>query len=278
MPPKPARLGILAGGGELPRLLVEACRKSGRDVFVIAFKAQCDPETTQGVDHAWVGIGKAGQAIEHLRANGVEDLVMAGRIQKPSMAQLMPDARALKVLASGVMNKGDDSLLSAIVHTLEVEEGFHLVGVHDVMPELLAPQGVLGRINPAEDDRVSMHTAVHAAKDLGAKDLGQAAVARGDVIVALEERAGTDAMLKILVGNPEAKGAVLAKMLKPGQETRADLPAIGVATVENAARAGLSGIVVEAGGSLIINSAAVIEAADRAGIFVLGLKPGAEQS
>ena len=273
MPPKAAKLGILAGGGELPRLLIEACQGAGRDIFVVAFKEQCDQATVEGTDHAWVRLGQAGKAIDHLKANAVEELVMAGRIQKPSMAQLRPDVRAMKFFASGVLNKGDDTLLSAIVQFLETEEGFRLVGVHDVMPELLAPEGVLGRIEPAEADQLSIKTAIHAALELGAKDLGQAAVAHAHSVVALEDRAGTDAMLESLVGNPDAKGAVLAKMMKPGQERRADLPAIGVATVKNAARAGLSGVVVEAGGSLIINRTAVTAAADAAGLFVLGVKP-----
>jgi len=272
MLPKAAKLGILAGGGELPRLLIQACRNAGRAVFVIAFKDQCDVETTQGVDHAWVRMGKAGQSIQELRANGVEELVMAGRIRKPGMAQLMPDLRTLKFLASGMLHKGDDSLLSAIVHTLEVEEGFRMVGVQDVMPELLAPVGVLGHIQPTEAQQGAIKAAIHAAKALGSKDLGQAAVAHADGVVALEERAGTDAMLESLEGNAQARGAVLAKMMKPGQETRADLPTIGVLTVEHAARAGLAGVVVEAGSSLILNRAAVIAAADAAGLFVVGVR------
>ena len=273
MPTKARKLGILAGGGELPRLLIDACQRTGRAVFVIAFKAQCDPETVEGVDHAWVGVGKAGKSIEHLKANGVEELVMAGRIKKPSMAQLMPDVRTLKFFASGVLNKGDDTLLSAIVQSLESEEGFRMVGVQDVMPELLAPEGVLGSVTPSDADQGSIASAIHAALELGEKDLGQAAVAHEGRVVALEERAGTDAMLKSLIGNAQAKGAVLAKMLKPGQERRADLPTIGVATIENAMLAGLSGVVVEAGASLIINQNAVIDAANAAGLFVVGVKP-----
>lgn len=273
MPAKAPKLGILAGGGELPRLLIELCQRTGRDVFVIAFKAQCDPETVEGVDHAWVGVGKAGKSIEHLKANAVEELVMAGSIKKPSMAQLMPDVRTLKFFASGVLNKGDDTLLSAIVQSLESEEGFRMVGVHDVMPDLLAPEGVLGSVIPSDVDQAAIMTAIHAAIELGEKDLGQAAVAHEGRVVALEDRAGTDAMLKSLAGSADAKGAVLSKMLKPGQERRADLPTIGVATIENAVRAGLRGVVVEAGASLIINRDAVIDAANAAGLFVVGTKP-----
>jgi len=275
MPPDPhAKLGVLAGGGDLPRQLIQACVRSGRDVFVVAFKGHCDVTTVDGVDHAWVRLGASGQAIEALRAHGASELVMAGRIQKPKISQLMPDARTLKFMLGGVMNKGDDSVLSAIIQTLENDEGFTFVGVQDVLPDLLAPEGILGRLVPDQDGAEAIHAAVHAALDLGAKDLGQAAVARAGTVLALEGRDGTDAMLKKLKGNPRAKGCVLAKMCKPGQEQRADLPTIGVATIENAAALGLVGVVVEAGASLIVDRAQVIEAADRLGLFLIGAKPG----
>lgn len=268
------KLGILAGGGELPRLLISACREAGREVFVIAFEGQCDPQTAQGVAHAWVPLGKAGRAIELLKANGARDLIMAGRIRKPSFTQLMPDARALKVLARGVFAHGDDSLLRTIVEMLEREEGFRLVGAHEVMPELLTPSGQLGAHAPRDAEWPVIRAAMHAALDLGARDVGQAAVAGADGrVLALEDRSGTDAMLEVLAGNPDARGAVLAKMCKPGQEKRADLPAIGAATVANAARAGLKGIVLEAGASLIINRAQVVAAADAAGLFLIGVTP-----
>lgn len=274
MPPENLpKLGILAGGGELPRLLINTCRAQGREVFVIALKSQCDQETAKDVDHAWLRLGAAGKAIEILKSNNVVELVMAGRIQKPSMAQLMPDARTMKFMASGMLGKGDDTLLSAIVEELETREGFRFVGVHDVMPELLAPEGVLGTIAPDDNDQPSITEAVHAARDLGAKDLGQAAVARGNRVIALEDRAGTDAMLDSLKGNAEAQGGVLAKMLKPGQETRADLPTIGVTTIEYAAEVGLKGVVVHAGGALIINRPDVVAAADRLGLFLVGVHP-----
>jgi len=277
MPPNPhnphAKIGLLAGGGDLPRLLIQACARAGREVFVIAFKGQCDVATVDGVDHAWVRLGASGTAIEELRAHGAFQLVMAGRIHKPKMSQLMPDARTLKFLLGGALNKGDDSLLKAIIQNLEAEEGFTFVGVHDVMPDLLAPEGVLGHVLPDEDGAKAMHVAVHAALDLGAQDLGQAAVAGAGGVIALEDRNGTDAMLTGLKGNAAAKGCVLAKMCKPGQERRADLPTIGVATIEHGAAIGLKGVVVEAGASLIVDRAAVIEAADRLGLFLIGAKP-----
>lgn len=271
MPPDAPKLGILAGGGELPRLLIQSCRNQGRAVFVIAFKGQCDDETVTGVEHAWVRLGAAGTSIKLLNDNGVQDLVMAGHIRRPSMAALMPDARAIRFLAGGAMNRGDDGLLRTIIGGLERDEGFRMVGVHDVMPQLLSPEGPIGQIAPVNDDQADIDTAIQGAWDLGAADKGQAAVALNGTLVALEEQDGTDAMLRRLITTGQARGGVLAKMTKPGQERRADLPAIGQLTVENAHAAGLKGIVVEAGGSIIVGRDAVIETADALGLFVVGV-------
>jgi len=266
------KLGILAGGGELPRLLIQACREAGRDVFVIAFKGQCDPQTTEAVDHAWVRLGASGTSIALLKNNGVEELVMAGRISRPSVTALMPDVRTVRFLAGGFFNKGDDGLLRGIIKTLEEDEGFRFVGVHNVMPELLTPEGPIGSIAPTEADTQDIQAATRAAKHLGAADLGQAAVCLGGQTIALEDRDGTDAMLHRLIEGGMARGGILAKMCKPGQERRADLPAIGLTTVENAHKAGLKGIVVEAGASVIVRRAEVAALADEKGLFVVGIK------
>jgi len=272
MLPDAPKLGILAGGGILPRLLIKACQNTGRRVFVIAFKDQCDALTVEGVDHAWVRLGQSGKAMSILQDNQALELVMAGSISKPSLAQLMPDAKTLKFLAGGLLNKGDDGVLSAIVENLEVHEGFTLVGAHQVMPELLTPQGVLGHIKPNAENQKDIQASVQAALKLGADDIGQAAVANAQEVVALEQRSGTDAMLFDLQGQAKAKGCVLAKMSKPGQEKRADLPTIGTKTIENAKRAGLSGVVVEANASLILDRETVIKAADDAKLFLVGVK------
>ena len=252
-------------------MLIRSCRETERPVFVIALTGQCDLETVVGVDHAWVPIGKAGRSIKLLKANHVEQVVMAGNVTKPTLLQLMPDAKTLKFIAGGLLNKGDDGLLSAIVQDLETNDGFTFIGVHDVLPDLLTPAGVLGKIQPSKTDQQALTLAVKAALDLGAKDLGQAAVATPENIVALEDRSGTDAMLKRLVDPAEAVGGVLAKMCKPDQEKRADLPTIGVITVEHAKRAGLSGIALQATASLIIDRPAVIKAVDEAGLFLIGV-------
>ncbi|MCW8915815.1 MAG: UDP-2,3-diacylglucosamine diphosphatase LpxI [Magnetovibrio sp.] len=272
MQAKLPKLGILAGGGELPRLLIQSCREQGREVFVIAFKNQCDPATVEDVDHVWVRLGAAGSSIRHLRNSNVTNLVMAGAIKRPGFWSLMPDLRALRFVAGGWLNKGDDGLLRALIRMLEDEEGFRVIGAHEIRPELLSPVGILGSVQPSATTDSSINAAVKAARDLGVQDKGQAAVARDDRIIALEGADGTDAMLRHLIKSGDAQGAVLAKMTKPQQDTRVDLPTIGLRTVENAHRAGLKGIIVEAGSSIIVDRDQVIAKANELGLFVVGVK------
>lgn len=270
MPPK---LGILAGGGDLPRHIIQVCQDSGREFFVIAFKDQTAPETVAGVDHAWVRLGAAGRAVKLLREAGARELVMAGAIRRPSLSALRPDTWAAGFFARSVVAAGgDDALLTALVRTLEEDEGFRVVGPDDLLPGVLADQGVYGAHSPDTEACPDITRGIHAARGIGALDIGQAAVVREGVVVAVEAADGTDAMLaRAAAGRPNDAGGVLVKVRKPGQESRVDLPTIGAATVRAAAEAGLAGIAVEAGGVLIIDRAAVVEAADSAGLFVVGV-------
>ncbi len=287
MPPK---LGIIAGNGVLPGRIIEACKQTGRPFFVIAFKDQALPETVTGKDipHAWVRLGAAGEAVKCLRDAGVKELVLAGGIRRPTMNALRPDAWAARFFAiNATAMIGDDGLLSALVGVLERDEGFHVVGVETVLPDLLAPAGVYGVHAPDEQALKDIERGIKAAREIGGKDMGQAAVAGQGRIIAVEAADGTDAMLarvarlrlekKPKQRQDQSAGGVLVKVKKPRQESRADLPTIGVSTVDMATGAGLSGIAIEAGGTLVIDRQAVIEAADAAGLFVIGI-PLAEEN
>ena len=267
------KIGIIAGGGELPRRIIAACQKSGQDFHVIAFKNQTDKQTTQDIADKcdWLRLGAIGSAIEILKKQNCKELVMGGKIRRPGFASLLPDLRTVKfALKTGAMSLGDDGLLSAIVKTLEEDDGFRIIGVHNVLPELLAPEGVMGTVAPSEADMKDIKTAIHAALDLGRKDLGQGAVASKENIIALEDKDGTDAMIA-RVGGLGVDGGVLVKVVKPGQERRVDLPTIGVETVEGVAKAGLNGIGVEAGGAIIVDRERVVDSANKLGVFIIGL-------
>src|SRR5487761_1646314 len=262
-------LGILAGSGALPGRLIEACAEAGRPVFVLAFTGAADPAVVEKVPHAWIRLGQAGTGLAILRARGVRELVMAGGVQRPSPLALRPDWRTLKFYAAlGWRALGDESLLRAAIRALE-REGFAVVGA-SILTQDLAPDAPVGRIVPEPTVATDIALGLAAAREHGARDKGQAVVVAAGRVVDREGTDGTDALLRRCIGR--AAGGVLVKTSKPGQERRADLPAIGPGTVAAAVAAGLKGIVVEAGATLLIDRAAIVQAADRAGLFVVGAR------
>ena len=270
----PPKLGILAGGGDLPARLVETCRAAGRPVFVIALEGQADPGlAASGAPLAWVRLGAAGAILDRLRAEGVAEIVMAGRVRRPSLSELRPDWFAARFFARiGARALGDDGLLRAVVATLE-EEGFRVLGVQDVLADLLTPAGPLGRHAPDPQAEADIALGVQAARALGALDVGQAVVVQQGLVLGLEAIEGTDALVERCAAlRREGPGPVLVKMRKPQQDLRLDLPAIGPVTVERAAAAGFRGIAAEAGGTLLLGRKAAVAAADAAGLFLLGVE------
>lgn len=275
MPPDTARpkLGLIAGKGELPVLILDAARAEGRPLFVLALEGQTAQELVQGTEHAWIPMGAVGRGIEALKNAGVHDVVFAGGVRRPSLLRLGLDARAAKLLAKvGMAALGDDKLLSVIIRELE-GEGFSVVGADALLTELLAEAGVMGSARPdalAEDD---IAHGLEVARTLGALDVGQAVIVQQGIVLGVEAIEGTDALIaRAGAVAREGPGGVLVKIKKPGQERRADLPTVGVGTVEACARSGLRGIAVEAGATLVLGRDAVIAAADRAGLFIIGIK------
>ncbi len=267
------KLGILAGRGDLPKRIVNQCVKEGRPFHIIAFKNQTDEDLVAGHPHDWVRLGAGGKSLEILKAQGVTTLVMAGRIKRPSMAALRPDGWTLKLFAkAGVAAFGDDGLLSKIISTLEDDEGFRFVAPHDILSDLLASKGLYTKTSPDELAQQDVKKAFEMAHAIGELDIGQAVVVQDGLVIAVEAIEGTDKMLeRVSEVSREGPGGVLVKAKKPNQERRADLPTIGLATVQNAHKAGLRGIAVEANGALIIDQDAVVSEADKLGLFLMGI-------
>lgn len=270
MPPK---LGILAGKGELPRRLIAACRAEGREVFVIAFPGETERELVEAVPHAWLSIAQVGGILRALHEADVEEVVLAGGVRRPSFLSLKPDRRGLSLL--GKITKGgmgDDGILSLAVAELE-SEGFRVVGLDELLPETLAPEGPLGRFMPDAAAEGDIRRGFEVAKALGSVDVGQAVVVQQNAVLGVETVEGTDAVIMRCAGlRREGPGGVLVKVSKPGQEQRVDLPTIGVRTVELAAEAGLRGIAIEAEATVVVGREAVAQAADRAEMFVVGVR------
>ena len=267
------RLGIVAGGGRLPRRLVESCQATGRDVFVLALEGAAEPETLRGVPHAWCRLGAAATGLSLLRENNVTDLVLAGAIRRPSLVALRPDWRAAKLFARiGYRVLGDDGILTAIVDELE-REGFRVLGVDQLLDAELMPEGPLGAIRPDLQSEADIERGLDIARAIGALDIGQAVVVQQGLVLGVEAIEGTDELLRRCAAlRREGPGGVLVKVEKPGQERRADRPTIGPRTVTLAAEAGLRGIATEAGATIVLDRDEVIRNADRAGMFVVGIR------
>jgi DUF1009 family protein len=266
-------LGILAGGGVLPAQVARAALASGRGVFLLGLDGFADPAVLAPFPHAIVRLGAVGQILGQLRAHGCTELVMIGPIRRPSLLDLRPDAAGARMLAriGRAAFAGDDGLLKAVVRILG-EEGFTVLGAHDILSEVLGPPGLLSQTAPDARARADIARAIVVTRALGEVDVGQGCVVQQGLVLCVEAVEGTDAMLaRAGALRRPGPGGVLVKLLKSGQDRRADLPTIGPATLQGAAAAGLRGVAFQAGATILAERAASVAAADAAGLFLLGL-------
>ncbi len=283
---KPAdRLAIIAGGGLLPLYVAEAARAAGEDPFVFRLHDEADRDFS-GFDSAPIGIGDMAGLSAMFKSRGIGRVVMSGSVRRrPAFADIRANFRSLLKLPAvlkTLMAGGDDTVLKMVIELIEAQ-GCRVIGVQEIAPQLLASTGPFGALSPSADDLRDIDIAAGAARALGLLDVGQGAVSVGGRIVALEAVEGTDRMLERVAAlreegriSPQRRG-VLVKLCKPQQDLRADLPAIGVSTVAHAKAAGLAGIAVEAGRALVLERQKTLEAADAAGLFIIGIeRPRAE--
>ncbi|OSQ37936.1 LpxI family protein [Thalassospira mesophila] len=268
------KIGLIAGGGDLPARLVDAAKASGRAVFVIALQGYCTAPETFGVPYQTIRLGAVAKILHHLKVQGCTDVVLAGKVQRPSFGSIRPDWRGAKILLKiGIRSLGDDGLLRLLAREFE-QDGFKLTGAHEIMTDLVASEGVLGKISPDDQAWADARHGLAVARILGQADVGQGCIVQQGLVLGLEAIEGTDEMIRrsALYARPGV-GGVLVKASKPQQDKRLDLPAIGVTTVEEAHKAGLRGIALLAGGTMIIDREAVLARAEELGMFVVGLKP-----
>ena len=274
-------LGLIAGGGELPRAVAQAAKAAGREVYVVALLGSVVEDWTNAFHHEFLSPGEPGRIIKAFKDHGVQEVLLCGRVDRPKFNEMKLDAKGMLLLPKAIAaaKKGDDALLRFIVGICE-DAGLTAISVAQAAPVLVAQEGVLGRIAPDGEHRADIERAFQIVHALGALDVGQAAVVCDGLPLAVEAAEGTDAMLlripllrESLRGTAEKKRGVLVKALKPTQDAKTDMPVVGVETVRNAAAAFLAGIAVEAGAALILDKAAVTAEADRLGLFVTGVKP-----
>jgi DUF1009 family protein len=272
---RPPPLGILAGGGPLPGRVAAAAQAGGRTVFLVGFEGYAEPAVLAPFPHEYIRLAAAGRILAALRAHGCADLVLVGPVRRPSILDLRPDAEGARILAriGRAAFAGDDGLLAAVVRVL-AEEGFRVIGAHEILTEAVGPRGQLGAVAPDAQALADIARGAAVARALGTVDVGQGCVVQQGIVLCVEAIEGTDAMLaRVTAVARPGPGGVLVKLVKPGQDRRADLPTIGPGTVRAAAAAGLRGIAFEAGGTILTDRAALVDAADAAGLFLLGIDP-----
>lgn len=273
------KLGVIAGGGELPVLLAQHCADTQRPYFVarIAPFADAALEHHPGATHS---LGAMGERMQAMREAGCDAVVLVGQVSRPDIATLKLDdvAQAMLPALLAALPLGDDAVLRAVLDAHE-RAGFRIVGAETVMADLLAPAGAWGAIEPSEKQKADIAKGAKIAAMVGVFDIGQGVVVCDGLVLAVEAQEGTDAMLARVAGLPRpirgaagARRGALVKRPKPIQDLRIDLPTIGVRTLEGAAHAGLAGVAVEERRALAVRRAEIVELADRFGMFVYGFR------
>lgn len=273
------RLGLIAGYGRLPLDVALAARNAGENPYIFVLDQDND-DIWSDFENQSLKIGDFAAVKSALAAKNIDRLILAGGVkQRPQISEIRPTLNTLFALL-GIIKKvisgGDDALLRGFIELIEAQ-GCTVISAQDIMPDLLAKAGTIGAINMTKNDKKDVMVAAQAARHLGALDIGQGAIAVGGRVVALEALEGTDNMLSRVADLraqgrlPNNKKGVLVKLCKPQQDTRVDMPTIGIQTIENAHAAGLAGVAIEAGRSFISDRDNMIARADELGLFVFGL-------
>lgn len=271
----PQKIGIIAGGGQFPLLFVEAAKKKGRTVVMVAHKGETSPEVATAADEVcWVKLGQLGKITKFFKNQGVGEAVFLGFITKTQIFRnILPDLKGL-TLWNKVDSRQDDALLRAVAGVLE-EEGVKILESTIYLQHLLFPKGVLTKKKPSKKQIQDIIFGWKNAKEIGRLDIGQCVVVRNRNVLAVEAIDGTDATIK-RGGKLAKEKAVVVKVQKPGQDARFDLPATGLTTITSMKRVKAAVLAVETGKSLLFDREEVIDAANEAGIIVVGVEEDSE--
>lgn len=269
------KLGIIAGGGTIPQILIKYAKDHEIPYFVLAIEGNADRATfDETINHKWIRIGQAGTGFKFLKDEGVQDIVMIGTIHRPSFSELVPDLRTAAFFTKlGLRALGDDGILRALVKEIE-SENIKVIGIHEIMPDLLVKQGIMTKTKPDKQAIADIERGIEVDLTLGSLDVGQSVIVQQGLVLGVEGIEGTDELIN-RCGTYRRKGlgGVLVKLRKPNQDMRIDLPTIGTKTIENAYKAGLRGVAVHTGNALIVNEEDVIKLANKYKMFVIGVNP-----
>jgi hypothetical protein len=265
-------LGLLAGIGHLPVDVAQSAKALGYKVVAIAVVADTDPELPENADVFYtINVGKVGKILQTLKEHGVQNVTMIGKVTKEVLYKngvVIPDLTTIRVLAS-LPDRNDDTIMNAVVKLIE-DAGMHVMDQTQLIKPLLPEAGVLTQRQPTEQEWQDMQFGFRMAKELGRLDIGQTVVVKNRAVMALEAIEGTDAC--ILRGGFLGKGGVIvAKTAKPAQDNRFDMPSVGTITLTSMIHAGATGIVIEAGRTLLVDRKRTLAMADEKGIAIVAM-------
>lgn len=274
-------LAIICGGGSLPQAVAQAVDRTGRRCVLFAIRGWADPAAVEAFPHHWVDLGRYGRFRRLMQAEGCRDVVFIGTVLRPSLTQIRLDWETVRVLPDvwRAFHGGDNHLLSGVGRILG-GHGYRLIGAHEVAPDILVPEGPLGRCAPSARDMADIAVALDLLRATSPFDVGQGAVVADRHVLAVEAAEGTDGMLDRIAdlrrqGRIQTRPGVgvLVKAAKIGQDHRFDLPTIGPKTVDGVARAGLAGLAVVAGATIMAEPQEIVRQANAAGVFTAGVRP-----
>jgi len=267
-------IGVIAGNGRFPFLVLDGARQLGRNVTIVAIQEEADhsiEQAAEGVPEAvvhWVSLGQLGRCISLLKKSGVSEAVMAGQVKHSKLfSGLIPDSTLLSVLKR-LQVQSTDALLSAIADVLG-EHGITLIESTTFLESLLAESGTLTRREPTVDELADFEFGYRIADTVAGLDIGQTVVVKDRTVVAVEAMEGTDKVIG-RAGRLAGPGTRIVKVAKPNQDMRFDVPVVGVSTIEAMRGAGASALSIDAGRTLIVDGDAFVQAADEAGLSVVG--------
>ncbi len=263
-------IGMIAGNGRFPLLFLEEARNRKVPVIVLAHKGETDPEIeTFGYPVTWIRVGQVSPIFDLFHKESVTQAAFVGGIRKPSLFEFRPDLKGLSILAKVAVHH-DDQVLRALADAFQ-KEGITIVPSTILLPEIAAGEGVLGNRQPTAEDMADIRIAFSVGKALGEHDIGQCVVVREKVVLAVEAIEGTDETIRrgAKYGPP---GVVVAKMVKPHQDLRFDLPAVGMETLRVMEEVGAGTLAIEAGKTIILDGPEFIMRANQANISVVGVK------
>lgn len=270
------KLGIIAGSGQLPLLIINECKKQSIEPIVILIKDFADPNDFKGLKQISIGFGKVGKVIGFLKKNNVEQIVFAGAVKKPELRHIIPDFTGLFLLFRllGLKLFGDNSVLKIVIDFAE-EKGFEVVPVDNILKDAKVKEGIVGVVKPNKKEYENdINLGIDVLKKLSKYDIGQSIVIQNGMVLGIEGPEGTKELIKRCgrLKQNDRRKPILIKIKKLNQTRKADLPSIGEDTIQQLIDAGFSGLAVDADNTLVIEKFKMIKLADKNNIFIIGVK------